>query len=276
MYHLICTDIDGTLLNTDRYLSNATLNAFANLPTDKVGANFPIILASSRMPSAMHYLQEGLGIKNASLIAYNGGLILGKNGVCIESNTMPLDLLEALLPHHTKHSYNLSIYADDDWYTDQEDFWSLREINNTRVTPTYQSALKSLETLNTTQRTPHKLMCMGDAKEIDSIVTHLSGLFADVVHLYRSKDTYLEITPKHIDKAKALRILLNQEFHFGMDRVIAFGDNHNDEELIKHAGLGVAVANATDQLKALANYVSPFTNKEDAVAKAIEKFVIGK
>jgi Cof subfamily protein (haloacid dehalogenase superfamily) len=275
MYNLICTDIDGTLLNADRYLSDATVNAFANLPADKAGANFPIVLASSRMPSAMHYLQEGLGIKNAPLIAYNGGLILGKNGVCIESNTMPLQVLEKLISHHTKHSYNLSIYADDDWYTDQEDFWSLREINNTRVTPTYQPALDSLETLSTTQRAPHKLMCMGKATEIDSIVAHLSDSHNDAVHLYRSKDTYLEITPKYIDKAKALRILLNHEFDFGMNKVIAFGDNHNDEELIKHAGLGVAVANATDQLKALANYVSSFTNKEDAVAKAIEKFVIG-
>lgn len=276
MYHLICTDIDGTLLNIDRYLSDATVAAFANLPTDKVGANFPIILASSRMPSAMHYLQEGLGIKNAPLIAYNGGLILGENGVCIESNTMPLDVFEALLPHHTKHSYNLSIYADDDWFTDQEDFWSLREINNTRVTPRYQPALVSLETLRKAQRAPHKLMCMGKSSEIDSIVSHLSVLVADAVHLYRSKDSYLEITPKHIDKAKALRILLDNRFDFGMDKVIAFGDNHNDEELIKHAGFGVAVANATDQLKTLANYVSPFTNKEDAVAKAIEKFVGGK
>ncbi|MFC4634952.1 Cof-type HAD-IIB family hydrolase [Dokdonia ponticola] len=275
-YNLICTDIDGTLLNADRYLSDTTVSAFANLPTDTVGVNFPTVLASSRMPSAMYYLQEGLGIKNAPLIAYNGGLILGENGVCIESHTMPLGILEALLPHHAKYTYNLSIYADDDWFTDQEDFWSLREINNTRVTPTYQSALDSLETLRKAQRAPHKLMCMGDVGEIDSIVSHLSDIYSDAVHLYRSKDTYLEITPKHIDKAKALRILLENNFDFGMDTVMAFGDNHNDEELIKHAGFGVAVANATDQLKRLANYVSPFTNKEDAVAKAIERFVSGQ
>ena len=93
MYNLICTDIDGTLLNTDRYLSDATVSAFAK-------ANIPIVLASSRMPSAMHYLQKGLRIQNASLIAYNGGLILGKDGICIESNTMPLLVLEDLLTHH--------------------------------------------------------------------------------------------------------------------------------------------------------------------------------
>ncbi len=269
MYNLICTDIDGTLLNADRYLSDATVHAFAK-------ANLPTVLASSRMPSAMHYLQEGLNIKNEPLIAYNGGLILGKNGICIESNTMPLQVLEDLLKHHKNHTYNLSIYADDDWYTDQKDFWSLREINNTRVTPTYQESHKSYTILESEQRAPHKLMCMGDASEIDSIVSYLAGRHNEQVHLYRSKDTYLEITPKHIDKSKALQILLDTEYSFTMDTVIAFGDNHNDEELLKHAGLGIAVANATDKLKVIANHASEFTNKEDAVAKAIEKFVIRK
>lgn len=266
-YNLICTDIDGTLLNADRYLSDATVSAFAK-------ANLHTVLASSRMPSAMHYLQEGLNIKNKPLIAYNGGLILGNNGICIESNTMPLQILEDLIKHHNDHTYNLSIYADDDWFTDQEDFWSLREINNTRVIPTYQSALKSLETLQQTQRAPHKLMCMGEVSEIDSIVSYLADRHHEQVHLYRSKDTYLEITPKYIDKSKALQVLLDTEYFFTMDTVIAFGDNHNDEELLKHAGLGVAVANATDKLKVIANHISDYTNKEDAVAKAIEAFVI--
>lgn len=265
-YNLICTDIDGTLLNADRYLSDATVYAFAK-------ASVPTILASSRMPSAMHYLQEGLSIKNEPLIAYNGGLILGKNGICIESNTMPLQVLEDLLKHHKDHTYNLSIYADDDWFTDQEDFWSLREINNTRVTPKYQKGSESLLVLQSEKRAPHKLMCMGEASQIDSIVSYLAGRHLEQVHLYRSKDTYLEITPKYIDKSKALQVLLDNEYSFTMDTVIAFGDNHNDEELLKHAGLGVAVANATDKLKAIANYTSEFTNKEDAVAKAIEKFV---
>ena len=116
-------------------------------------------------------------------------------------------------------------------------------------------------------------MCMGSVEEIDSIVAHLSIDFGEAVHLYRSKDTYLEITPKYIDKAKALKVLLDAEYEFGLAEVIAFGDNHNDDELIKRVGWGVAVGNATDTLKSLANYVSGYTNKEDAVAKALERFL---
>tara|TARA_R110002051_G_scaffold91205_5_gene160348 strand:- start:4226 stop:5086 length:861 start_codon:yes stop_codon:yes gene_type:complete len=273
MYKLICTDIDGTFLNADRYLSVATVAAFAKLPTRQAGANIPLIFASSRMPNAMRYLQKGLNRLGAPLIAYNGGLILGQNGSLLESNSFETAVLKALLPHHKANTYNLSIYSHDHWFTDTEDFWSLREINNTRVTPVYQPATESLDFLNANALGIHKLMCMGAAEEIDSIVAHLTIAFGETVHLYRSKDTYLEITPKNIDKAKALKVLLEAEYDFGLEQVIAFGDNHNDDELLKRVGWGVAVANATDNLKSIANYVSPYTNKEDAVAKAIVRFV---
>jgi Cof subfamily protein (haloacid dehalogenase superfamily) len=269
MYKLICTDIDGTLLNADRYLSDATVSAFAK-------ANIPLVLASSRMPSAMRYLQEGLERSGSPLIAYNGGLILGRSGTVIESNSFETTVLEALLPHHLENNYNLSIYSHDYWFTDAEDYWSLREINNTRVQPVYQPAKESLNFLNTKELGIHKLMCMGTVSEIDSIVEHLLADYGTAVHLYRSKDTYLEITPKYIDKAKALKVLLETDYDFGLEGVIAFGDNHNDDELIKRVGWGVAVANATETLKSIANYVSPHTNKEDAVAHALRQFLMGK
>lgn len=265
-YKLLCTDIDGTLLNAERWLSEETINAFAK-------AKLPTILASSRMPSALTYLQEGLSISGSPLIAYNGGLILGTNGEVIQSNTLDLSILEVVIDHQIQNDYNLSIYADDDWSTADEDYWTKREINNTRVQPTLEKPQETLRKLAIQKRGIHKLMCMGESEQLDSLIKSL-GIYKDQVHLYRSKDTYVEITPKNIDKAKALQLLLNQEFDFGMEAVIAFGDNHNDDELIKRVGLGIAVGNATETLKSLADYVSAYTNKEDAVAKAINKFLI--
>lgn len=263
---LLCTDIDGTLLNAERWLSEETVFAFAK-------AKLPTILASSRMPSALTYIQEGLDIIGNPLIAYNGGLILGSNGAVLQSNTFDVSILETVIAHQIQNHYNLSIYADDEWYTAQEDYWTLREMNNTRVTPILESPHKIVHLLASEQRGIHKVMCMGDKKELDSLLEILKN-FESQVHLYRSKDTYLEITPKNIDKAKALKLLLEKEYNFGIEAVMAFGDNHNDDALIKQAGLGVAIDNATDNLKVLADYVSPFTNKENAVALAIEKFVL--
>ncbi|MEH6408333.1 MAG: HAD hydrolase family protein, partial [Leeuwenhoekiella sp.] len=95
------------------------------------------------------------------------------------------------------------------------------------------------------------------------------------VNLYRSKNTYLEITAKNIDKSLALQVLLSEYYSFEMDRVIAFGDNHNDVELLKQVGLGIAMANATENVKAVAGEISAYTNKQHAVAKALDRWVIG-
>ena len=264
---ILCSDIDGTLLNTDRWLSEETVYAFAK-------AKLPLILASSRPPQAMRYLQEGLGNIGEPLIAFNGGLIIGKNSTIIESHTFSTSLLQDLVSHHATYNYNLSIYSHEHWFTDNEDEWSLREINNTRAIPVYQTALESLDFLNMEHLGIHKLMCMGNPEELDEVIKLLTPAYGNTVHFYRSKDTYIEITPKNIDKATALRKLLQAEYGCEMSEVMAFGDNHNDDELIKNVGLGVAVANATDTLKSLADYVSPFTNKENAVALAINKFLI--
>ena len=69
-YQLICTDIDGTLLNKDRELSKETIAQVQRV------APIPMVLISSRMPKGMRHLQKQFGNENEPLIAYNGGLIL--------------------------------------------------------------------------------------------------------------------------------------------------------------------------------------------------------
>ena len=102
------------------------------------------------------------------------------------------------------------------------------------------------------------------------VVVLVTTLFANA----QSKDVYVEITPKNIDKSSALETLISKKYNLTLDQVIAFGDNFNDTTMIKNVGLGVAVANAAQEVKDVADYVSSYTNKEHAVAKAIEKFLI--
>lgn len=267
-YRLICSDIDGTLLNADRDIAEATRDII-----HKVKDKIPVVLASSRMPSAMYYLQEKLGIKGSPLIAYNGGLILGEHGEVLQSNPLKIDVLKIILNHQEKHSYNISTYCDDNWRTAETDYWTQREINNTRVNPTLLQHSLLIDELEKCKQRPHKIMCMGEAEEIDSLVSILKEKAPDEANLYRSKDTYLEVTAQDIDKSKALQFLLDTHYNLPMQSVIAFGDNHNDELLLKNAGMGVAMANATENVKLVAHYQSPFTNKEDGVAKALHNFL---
>ncbi len=63
--------------------------------------------------------------------------------------------------------------------------------------------------------------------------------------------------------------------HLGLttDQVICVGDAENDLEMIKLAGLGVTIANSTDELKVIANYIST-SNKQDGVAQVFDKFIL--
>ena len=89
------------------------------------------------------------------------------------------------------------------------------------------------------------------------------------MHLYRSSDTYLEIAPRAISKATGLKKILDH-YDFGMESVVAFGDNYNDIDLLQSVGWGVAVDNARMEVKAVANEIT-LPNKEDGVAAMLEK-----
>ena len=267
---LICTDIDGTLLDANRDISPVTAKTLKALK-----GKIPIVLASSRMPSAMYYIQEKLDISGSPLIAYNGGLILDGKGEQLYSAVLSLNFLSAVIEHHKNKNYNISTFCNDVWRTENMDKWTLREINNTRVEPELQPLGSILQTLNKSHERPQKIMCMGDPDELDDLLLYLedSGLKTEA-NCYRSKTTYLEISAKSIDKSQALQLLFDKVYGYKMENIMAFGDNHNDLELLKNAGFGVAVANATANAKKAADFVSDFTNKEDAVAKAIERFLL--
>ena len=85
----------------------------------------------------------------------------------------------------------------------------------------------------------------------------------------------LEWSPKGVHKANGLSRLIA---HLGIDKseVMACGDEENDLTMVEWAGLGVAMANATDKLKSVAKLVLPKTNDEDGIAWAIEHYVLSE
>ena len=82
---------------------------------------------------------------------------------------------------------------------------------------------------------------------------------------------YTEITNKDVHKWSAMKFIID-DMSITPEEVVAIGDNVNDKEMIEGAGLGVAMGNATDQIKEIAN-VTVATNNEDGVYEAFEKYI---
>ncbi len=270
MIQLIATDIDGTLLDDQRYISSTTARVFNEI-------DLPKILVSARMPQAMYYLQEALEIKGSPIICYNGALVLDQEEVLHSETISYAELLE-IAEIGVEHGLHVSIYRSKEWFVEQMDQWTAREVHNTRTQPSLQSLAKTLAYFESTKNLggAHKIMFMGDSDEMDFAFAKAKKALDSQVHLYRSKNTYTEISPKGISKRSALELLLKQRFtEVEMSRVAAFGDNYNDTEMLEGVGHGVAVENAREEVKAAARYITKH-HKQDGVAAWLQEQLLNK
>lgn len=266
-YKIIFSDIDGTLLNGDRTLSNATIQQVKRLKN-----TIPFILVSSRMPDQMYHIQRDLGIEGLPLIAYNGGLVLNGEKV-LHSTVIPYPILkEIVIINEEKFGgeIHISFYHNNEWYVPQYDQWAKREESITLVTPTVRPNREVLSRWEAEQKGAHKLMLMGEKSLIESMFQLLNEKYAAVMQIYRGKDTYIELSDISISKLTGVKIVLDEVYHLSLSEAIAFGDNYNDLEMLKGVGCGVAVDNARDEVKAVAKHLTDHHSK-DGVASFLEK-----
>ena len=265
MYKLIALDIDGTLLNKDKKISPKTIKAIK-----AVSETCKIVLISSRMPNAMRYLQENLGITDMPLIAFNGGLVLHGKEILFHTG-IDFQTFRSVLDLNTDLNLHLSLYHNDEWYVPQQDYWSKREVSNTKVEPVIKSNKSVYEDWKPYNKEPHKIMCMGDERKVEEFYQILNQKQNGNLHLYRSKPTYIEMAPQAISKLSGLEVLISKVYpDIRLEDILAYGDNFNDVEMIDNVGLGVAVENAKNEVKAVADEITS-SNLNDGVAVHLQK-----
>lgn len=264
-YKILCADLDGTLLSTKSDVSAFTISEIQRIkPTTK------IILVSARMPKAMRYIQRDLGIEKEPIICYNGALVLDNEkevySIFIGTATI-LSLFELTQTYGIK----LGLYYKDEWYAEEISERVSKEIHHTKVTPIYRNTYETIIDWRERNVGAHKIMLMGTQETIDSITPHLESKFTFEMNIYRSNDTLIEVTPKAISKLSAIEILLNG--NDTLNEVIAFGDNYNDVEMLSHVACSVAVGNAREEVKSIANHIT-LNNTEEGVAHFLKQHFI--
>ena len=189
----------------------------------------------------------------------------------LDSVTIPVEHCRTISTLASGTDLHVSLYSEDRWYAPAYDSWTEREERITKASPQLASNADVLADWEQHNTGAHKVMCMGPADQIEELITAVDAACPGALHLYRSKSTYLEIAPKRISKATALEQLLRTKYSISMNEVMAFGDNYNDIDLLQSVGLGIAVSNAREEVKAVANEVAE-SNIDDGVALAIEKY----
>lgn len=263
MYKMLAIDIDDTLINDEKQITEGTRQALAAAMSRGV----IVTLATGRMYASARQLAEQLAL-NVPLITYQGSLVKNAiDGRVLYERTVPAEAARSIFEYCANHGLHLQTYVDDVLYVKEsnekaEAYAALSKISFT-VCPDFEKLVSMPST---------KLLIIDDPKVLDRVAAELRELVGGRVHITKSKPHFLEIVHAEGTKGHALSHLAE---HFGLDlsQVIAIGDSWNDHEMLEAAGLGVAMGNAVDSLKEIADYVT-LSNNEDGVKHVVEKFVL--
>ncbi|WP_036735385.1 Cof-type HAD-IIB family hydrolase [Paenibacillus zanthoxyli] len=270
MIKAIFSDIDGTLLNSRHQITPETKSAIQKVKDRDI----PFVLVSARMPSGILPLQQELEI-NAPVICYSGALVLGGSdsgghrktlhsvGMGKSSVDLMLGIVSSGFP-----GISFSLYSHDQWIVgDLTDPWVIQEQEIIKVDPIERELSSYIEE----DHEIHKILCMGNPQEINWLAETLKRVVPGV-SIYKSKDTYLEIMDEMVSKSYAIREL-EEVLHISNRELMAIGDNYNDIDMILYAGLGIAMGNAPEEVKRIADTVT-LSNDEDGLKDGIERFVL--
>lgn len=268
-YKLVAIDMDGTLLNSNKEISNR------NIKTIRKATEKGIIIAicTGRPIKGIEPYIEALGL-DIPYMAYNGALIvMGKSGEIIYDQRLTPDDARVVISWGKK--LDTTIIA---WITDglRDTLFTSAFNADLEIYKQYSSVEPALiqdeEAL--IQAGITKILFCDAIDKIECIEKTLRDNLNLEVDFYTSQPEYLEFVDKRASKAAAMGIL-GAQFGIKQEEMVAIGDGFNDLSMIEYAGLGVVMENAPEELKKKADYVT-LSNDDDGVAHVIDKIISGK
>ena len=266
-YKAVFIDIDGTLIKKDHSLSPLTIETIKKIK--QLGIH--VILVSARPYHGILSISDQLELSNIPIASLNGSYIREGNTVLLNAK-INLNTLEAL--HKELKNFNVSIiyYQQMKWFAEVENQFTENEKKITEIPLIIEDFEKLIQRWKSDDNAPNKLLVVGEATEIQNIQMQTQPEFLTSLNMCTSKPVYLEVMNIGSSKQAAIEYFL-EHLNLQREEVIAIGDNFNDIEMIQFAGLGIAMGNAPDEVKAKADYVTD-TNNNDGVAKALNKFIL--
>lgn len=261
---LVALDLDGTCLRTDKCLSDATVAAVKACAERGV----KVVLASARPPRSCKAIHEQLALDTQS-IHYNGALIYDfGRGRHLFHQPMEIELAKRLIKAARKLDPDCLVSMEilDRWYTDRVDPTYTTETGR-NFSPDFIGPLDAFLTVPVT-----KLMLLAPPARTMKLAEMIRRRFNKDVGMAVSDQHLVQLMHHEVDKAAALAKVAAG---YGIDRteIMAIGDAPNDRNMLRWAGVGVAVGNAWPMVIKAADVVVP-PNDADGVAHAIERFVL--
>lgn len=258
---LIVFDIDGTLLTDSSRLQRSTLQGLCELKRRRV----PFTLASGRLFQSCRSLASRIGV-TLPIITCNGAMLQKPDsGALVHSQLLSSDIAREVLNDLEAMDDQKNLYL-----TMQEVVF----VSYATSTISKNRASFPIEVVSDVSKylthSPIKITVeVFDRQTIFRIMEDLNEKFGKALHLSMSDDTCIDITASKTNKGEMVKLLANL---LGIKSVIAFGNHHNDLEMLRYADIGVAMANAPELVRNTADYVT-LSNNEDGIFHALNDLV---
>ncbi len=271
MIKLLALDMDGTLLNDQKQLTQPQIEAIHAA----VESGVKLVLCTGRILNGTrpYFEQLGLDAENEYVIVNNGcSTHQTSDWSLVHYDELSPKDMEMLIEISKKTDCQLTVFDEEHYFVVGENP-SEQVIADTKFVFVNPLTLSYEESLSG-KRHLFQAMYVGDKESIDEFQER----FAQELNLdfngVRTQPVLYEVLPKGASKASALKHLADK---LGIlpSEIMAMGDADNDIEMLTFAGLSVAMGNAKDHIKTLATDVTD-DNNHDGVAKAIEKWILQK
>jgi len=271
---LLVLDIDGTLAGESNQINAPVLEAIGQVQQRGVA----VAIATGRMYQSALRFHQAVG-STLPLMAYQGAFIKDPHTDTLHRHTplprrLALEILAYLAPMEARNDLSIHLYIDDQLHVraviDDTKAYAERSGIEPIAAGDLATLLVDAPTLETT-----KLLTLSDQTDLLSdILSHLGQRYPlEDLYLTRSVEYFVEATHPQANKGEAVRFVAEDLLGLKPDQVMTIGDNYNDLEMLRYAGLGVAMGDAPDPVKRGADWVAPGV-EADGVAVALREFLL--
>ena len=259
---LIALDLDGTLTNERKEITPLTYNALMKAQQQGIR----LCLASGRPPYGMRPLADQLHMSEHGgiLMCYNGGHVEEcSTGKVLVERKLDEECLPILYDYQKLSGLTLMTYHGCNIYTEHADDQYVRQSSRNNK----MEIIAVDNFIADTPRPLNKCLMVGPPSDIPEWEQRMAKDLKGKMHICRSTPYFIECLPNDIDKGTALADILTS-LNLTTKNAMAFGDSYNDITMLQTAGIGVAMGNAEDAIKAVSNHVTT-SNEDDGVAIAL-------
>ncbi len=260
---VLALDLDGTLTDSKKRISERTKESIDKFIT----AGGTVALASGRPTFGVMPVAKILELdkKGGYILSYNGGCFLDcKNNKQLFMKELTHEYLPILEKQAKEFGINLMTYNGDKAYAlDIDEQYYMIEININHFIRVKADPLTPKITFPII-----KCLMTADGDYLAKVEKEMKKYWEGKLNIVRSEPYFLEVTEVGIDKASTITNMV-KKLGKSVDNLICCGDGFNDLSMIRAAGIGVAMANAQERVRAAADYITK-SNDEDGIVDVVE------